>query len=120
MTVLAKTAQEGGFIDPSVDPNDPVQLRMPQYPYYDILFMAYNFTKLVRQYRKIYSLPEAKSLKAESKLDRKITSKRYPRKFLYKSAKFKENMFIKAKKMLKRVSPKLFVFLKNRTMKEVK
>ena len=42
------------------------------------------------------------------------------RKFLYKSAKFKEDMFIKAKKLLKKVSPKLFIFLKNKTMKEVK
>jgi DNA-binding PadR family transcriptional regulator len=82
--------------------------------------MAYNFTKLVRQYRKIYALPEAQAKKAEAKLDKKITAKNYPRKFLYKSAKFKENMFIKAKKAVKKVSPKLFVFLKNRTMKEVK
>jgi radical SAM superfamily enzyme YgiQ (UPF0313 family) len=142
MTVLAKTAEDGGFTDKSVDPNDPVQLRMPQYPYYDILYMAYNFTKLVRQYRKIYALcpdfedclkQEESLCRAQGKrqsrtcpklkaaaLDRKITSKTYPRKFLYKSAKFKENMFIKAKKTLKRVSPKLFIFLKNRTMKEVK
>ena len=120
MTILAKTAQDGGFIDASVDPNDPVQLRMPQYKYYDILFMAYNFNKLVKQYRRIYALPEAKAIKAEAKLDKKITSKNYPRKFLYKSAKFKENVFIKMKKTLKKVSPKLFVLLKNRTMKEVK
>jgi len=119
MTILEKTARDGGFIDPSVDPNDPVQLRMPQYPKYDILYMAYNFNKLVREYRKIYALPEDKAKKAEAKLDKKITSKNYPRKFLYKSAKFKEALFIKAKKLLKRVSPKLFIFLKNRTMKEV-
>ncbi|MCL2634304.1 MAG: hypothetical protein FWD34_07320, partial [Oscillospiraceae bacterium] len=60
------------------------------------------------------------AIKAEAKLDKKITSKNYPRKFLYKSAKFKENVFIKMKKTLKKVSPKLFVLLKNRTMKEVK
>jgi radical SAM superfamily enzyme YgiQ (UPF0313 family) len=119
MTVLAKTAEDGGFIDKSVDPNDPVQLRMPQYPYYDILYMAYNFNKLVRQYRKIYALPEARSKRAEAKLDRKITAKNYPRKFLYKNAKLKEDMFVRAKKTLKKVSPRLFVFLKNRTMKEV-
>ena len=118
MTILEKTARDGGFIDDTVDPNDPVQLRMPQYPYYDILFMAYNFNKLVKQYRKIYALPESKAKKAEAALDRKITRKSYPRKFLYKSAKFKEKMFIKAKKTLKRVSPKLFIFLKNRTMKQ--
>ncbi|MCL2037137.1 MAG: B12-binding domain-containing radical SAM protein [Oscillospiraceae bacterium] len=122
MTILERTAREGGFIPESgtVDPNDPVQLRMSQYPKYDILYMAYNFNKLVRQYRRIYALPEAQSKKAEAKLDRKITAKNYPRKFLYKSAKLKEAMFVKAKKLLKRLSPKLFVFLKNRTMKEVK
>ena len=120
MTILAKTAQDGGFIDESVEPNDPVQLRMPQYSYYDILYMAYNFNKLVRKYRKIYALPEAKAKKAEAKLDKKITRKNYPRKFLYKSAKFKENMFVKAKKTIKKISPKLFIFLKNKTMKEVK
>ncbi|MCL1904339.1 MAG: B12-binding domain-containing radical SAM protein [Oscillospiraceae bacterium] len=120
MTILAKTAEEGGFIDKSVDPNDPVQLRMPQYPKYDILYMAYNFNNLVRQYRRIYAMTDkSASKKAELKLDRKITSKSYPRKLLYKSAKLKEQMFIKAKKLLKRVSPKLFIFLKNRTMKEV-
>ncbi|MDR0222263.1 MAG: B12-binding domain-containing radical SAM protein [Oscillospiraceae bacterium] len=119
MTVLEKTARDGGFIDASVDPNDPVQLRMPQYPKYDILFMAYNFNKLVKKYRKIYALPAEKAEKAEAKLDKKITSKNYPRRFLYKSAKFKENLFIKAKKTLKKISPRLFVFLKNKTMKEV-
>ena len=82
--------------------------------------MAYNFNKLVKKYKAIYELPEEKAKIAEAKLDKKITSKRYPRKFLYKSAKFKEDMFIKAKKLLKKVSPKLFIFLKNKTMKEVK
>jgi radical SAM superfamily enzyme YgiQ (UPF0313 family) len=129
MTILYKIADEAGFIPGAagdatggtpVDPNDPVQLRMPQYKYYDILFMAYNFTKLVRRYRKIYALPPQKSKTAEARLDRRIKSKHYPRKFLYKTAKLKEKMFIKAKKTLKKLSPRLFVFLKNRTMKEVK
>ena len=120
MTILEKTAREGGFIDPSVDPNDPVQLRMPQYPKYDILYIAYNFNQLVRKYKAIYALPPEESAKKEAKLDRKITAKHYPRKFLYKTAKAKEDAFIWAKKVLKKVSPKLFIFLKNKTMKEVK
>ena len=82
--------------------------------------MAYNFNKLVKKYKAIYALPEAEAKKAEEKLDKKITAKNYPRKFLYKSAKFKEDAFIFAKRTLKKVSPKLFIFLKNRTMKEVK
>ena len=120
MTILEKTAKDGGFIDPSVDPNDPVQLRMPQYPKYDILYIAYNFNKLVRKYKAIYALPPEEAAKKEAALDKKITSKHYPRKFLYKTAKAKEDAFIWAKKTLKKVSPKLFIFLKNKTMKEVK
>ena len=120
MTILERTAREGGFMDDSVDPNDPVQLRMPQYPKYDILYMAYNFNKLVKKYKAIYELPEEQAKIKEAKLDKKITSKHYPRKFLYQMAKFKEDAFIFAKRTLKKVSPKLFVFLKNKTMKEVK
>jgi radical SAM superfamily enzyme YgiQ (UPF0313 family) len=116
MTVLEETAREAGFLDPSVDPNDPVQLRMPQYPKYDILYMAYNFNKLVRRYKEIFALPPEQSKKKEAALDKKILGKRYPRKFLYKRAKFKENLFILAKKTLKKVSPKLYIKLKNRTM----
>jgi len=120
MTILEKTAREGGFMDDSVDPNDPVQLRMPQYPKYDILYMAYNFNKLVKKYKAIYALPEEQAKKKEAALDKKITSKHYPRKLIYQMAKFKEDTFIFAKRTLKKVSPKLFIFLKNKTMKEVK
>jgi radical SAM superfamily enzyme YgiQ (UPF0313 family) len=120
MTILEKTARDAGFIDPTVDPNDPVQLRMPQYPKYDILYMAFNFNRLVKKYRAIYALSAAKAAKREAKLDKKITSRHYPRKFLYRTAKFKEDLFIKTKRFIKKLSPKLFIFLKNRTMKEVK
>ncbi len=120
MTILERTAREGGFMDDSVDPNDPVQLRMPQYPKYDILYMAYNFNKLVKKYKAIYALPEEQAKKKEAALDKKITSKHYPRKLIYQTAKFKEDAFIFAKRTLKKVSPKLFIFLKNKTMKEVK
>ena len=120
MTILERTAREGGFMDDSVDPNDPVQLRMPQYPKYDILYMAYNFNKLVKKYKAIYALPEEQAKKKEAALDKKITSKHYPRKLIYQMAKFKEDTFIFAKRTIKKISPKLFIFLKNKTMKEVK
>ena len=76
--------------------------------------------KLVKKYKAIYALPEEEAKKKEAKLDKKITSKYYPRKLLYTIAKTKEDMFIFAKRTLKKVSPKLFIFLKNKTMKEVK
>ncbi|MCL2018689.1 MAG: B12-binding domain-containing radical SAM protein [Oscillospiraceae bacterium] len=120
MTILEKTARDAGFIVPGVEPSDPVQLRMPEYPKYDILYMAFNFNKLVKKYRAIYALPPEKAAKKEAALDKKITAKNYPRKFLYKTAKLKEDVFIKTKRFIKRLSPKLFIFLKNKTMREVK
>ena len=59
---------------------------------------------------------EEQAKKKEAKLDKKITSKHYPRKLIYQMAKFKEDTFIFAKRTLKKVSPKLFIFLKNKTM----
>ena len=82
--------------------------------------MAYNFNKLVKKFKAIYELPPEKAKIEEEKLTKKICSPKYPRKFLYKTAKAKEDAFIWAKRTLKKVSPKLFIFLKNKTMKEVK
>lgn len=120
MTILEQTARDAGFLDSSVDPNDPVQLRMPQYPKYDILFMAYNFNKLVKKYKEIYALEPETAAKKELKLDRKLTGKYYPRKMLYKVAKAKRDVFVRSKRALKKLSPKLFVKLKIKTMQEVK
>jgi radical SAM superfamily enzyme YgiQ (UPF0313 family) len=119
MTILEKTARDGGFLDPTVDPNDPVQLRMKNYPKSDILYISYNFNKLVKEYKRIYSLPEKESKIAEQKLDSKIlnagTKKRQQ---WYKKAKRKEDLMVKAKRSLKRISPKLYIFLKNLTMRK--
>lgn len=118
MTILEQTAREAGFMDDTVDPNDPVQLRMPQYKKSDILFMSSNFNKLVKKYKAIYALPPDAAKKKEAKLDKKITSKYYPRSFLHKTATAKTNALILFKRILKKVSPKVFILLKGRTMRE--
>ena len=54
-TELKKIAEDGGFIDPTVDPTDPVQLRLPEYPRSDILYANYSFLGLIKKYRKVYN-----------------------------------------------------------------
>ncbi len=119
MTVLEQTAKDAGFIDPSVDPNDPVQLRMPQYKKSDILFISTNFNRLVKKYKAIFALPPEIAKKKEEKLDKRIISKYYPRFLLYKIAYAKRRAMVVFKRTLKKVSPKLFVFLKGKTMREM-
>ncbi len=120
MTILEQTAKDAGFLDPNVDPNDPVQLRMPQYKKSDILFMSSNFNRLVKKYKAIFALPPDLAKKKEAKLDKKITSKYYPRHFLYKVAKAKDDAMVLFKRTLKKVSPKIFIFLKGKTMRGAK
>jgi len=82
-TRLRKIAEEAGFIDPSVRPNDLVQLRMPGYKRSDIIYFRYSFLKFIRKYRKLYQSYSGERLTLEiDKLDRKILGKAHPRKLI--------------------------------------
>ena len=82
-TKLRLIAEEAGFIDPHVRPNDPVQLRMPGYSKSDMFYIRYSFLKLMRKYRKLYAACSGEQLEREiTKLDRKILGTRYPRRLI--------------------------------------
>ncbi|MCL2045313.1 MAG: B12-binding domain-containing radical SAM protein [Oscillospiraceae bacterium] len=79
-TKLRDIAEEAGFIDPSIDPNDPVKLRMPGYSRSDILYIRYSFDKLMRQYQKLYKTYTGEKLEQEiEKIDRRVLGERHPR-----------------------------------------
>ena len=79
-TELEKISREGGFIDPSTDPRDPVRLRMPQYPKKDILYARYSFLTLIKKYRKLYAKYEGPELDRKIlKMDARILGPRHPR-----------------------------------------
>ena len=79
-TRLREIAQEAGFIDPGINPNDPVKLRMPGYSRSDILYIRYSFDKLMKQYQKLYKTLDGEQLEREvSKLDSKVLGSRHPR-----------------------------------------
>jgi len=82
-TRLREVADQAGFIDPRINPNDPVQLRMPGFPKGEMFYIRYSFMKLMRQYRKLYTAYSGERLDEEiAKLDAKILSKSHPRRLI--------------------------------------
>jgi radical SAM superfamily enzyme YgiQ (UPF0313 family) len=82
-TRLREIAEEAGFIDPNIKPNDLIQLNMPGYSRSDIFYFRYSFLKLIRQYRKIYKACSGERLAREvNRLDSVILGKRHPRRLI--------------------------------------
>ena len=82
-TRLREIAEEAGFLDPRIKPNDPVQLRMPQYPRSEMFYFRYSFLKLIKKYRKLYTTYTGERLEQEiSRLDARILSKNHPRRLI--------------------------------------
>ncbi|MDR1691805.1 MAG: B12-binding domain-containing radical SAM protein [Oscillospiraceae bacterium] len=114
-TELKKIAEEGGFIDPSVHPLDPVQLRMPQYPKSDILYTKYSFQTLIKKYRKLYSAYTGEELSQKiARLDRVILSKYYPRRLIAAVRKRTHLAEVLIKRVAARVLPSLYKALRRK------
>jgi radical SAM superfamily enzyme YgiQ (UPF0313 family) len=119
MTKLHEIAQTAGFIDPSVDPNDKVQLRQPQFSRDDVLYVSYRFHKLMKRYRAIYAIGDASAAaKAEARLDRRILRKGHPRALIWRWDAFRDTCLRKTKRFLAKLSPKLYLFLRNKRFKK--
>ena len=113
-TRLREIAEEAGFIDPRVSPDDPVQLRMPGYSKSDMFYIRYSFLKLMRQYRKLYASYSGEQLEKEiSKLDGKILGKHHPRRFIgaFRRRKHWAEVFIK--RVASRYLPSLYKRLRH-------
>ena len=82
-TKLRQIAEDAGFLDPGVSPNDPVQLRMPGYSKSDMFYIRYSFLKLMRQYRKLYAEYTGERLEQEiDRLDSIILGQKHPRRLI--------------------------------------
>jgi radical SAM superfamily enzyme YgiQ (UPF0313 family) len=114
-TELKKIAEEGGFIDPSVSPLDPVQLRMPQYPKSDILYTKYSFLKLIKKYRKLYTTCNGETLERKiARLDAKILSKRHPRRLIAAVRKRTHLTGVFVKRVAARLLPSVYKLLRRK------
>jgi radical SAM superfamily enzyme YgiQ (UPF0313 family) len=113
-TKLREIAEEAGFIDGNINPNDLVKLRMPNYPRSDIIYFRYSFMKLIRQYRKIYKTMSGEQLeKTINRLDAKILSDKHPRKLIgiFRQKSHRINVF--AKRTASRTLPGVYKMLRS-------
>ena len=112
-TKILEIAEEAGFIDPDIDPDDPIRLRMPDYPRSDLLYIRYSFMKLMKQYRRIYQKFEGEELDRRiGRLDRKILGKGHPRKLIGAFRNRKHWGIVFAKRVASRYLPSVYKMLR--------
>ena len=117
-TKLRQIAEESGFISPDVALNDKVQLRMPAYPRGDILYARYSFHRLIKAYRKIYSIPDKeKAARKEAALDRRILGRMYPRTLIRFYGAVSHNAVIGVKRIASVAAPSIYKMLWRRKYK---
>ena len=114
-TKLRETAEVAGFLDPKVNPKDPIQLRMPGYRKSDMLYIRYSFMKLMRQYRKLYKTLEGEPLeRAVEALDAKVLGKNHPRRLIGAFRKRKHWCEVFLKRITSRYLPAIYKLLRKR------
>jgi radical SAM superfamily enzyme YgiQ (UPF0313 family) len=114
-TRLREIAEEAGFIDPRVSPDDPVQLRMPGYSRSDMFYIRYSFIKLMRQYRSLYKSYSGEQLEEEIKrLDDIILSKRHPRKLIGAFRRRKHRVEVFLKRIASQYLPSIYKMLRRK------
>ncbi|MCL2747436.1 MAG: B12-binding domain-containing radical SAM protein [Oscillospiraceae bacterium] len=117
-TEIRRIAEEAGFLDPSVSPHDPVQLRMPNYPRRDFMYVKFGFLKLIRKYRKIYQKYEGDDLARRiARLDGKIMGKRHPRGLIGAVRRRRHLMVVSLKRNVSRLLPAIYKKLRARSIK---
>ena len=112
MTKLHDIARDGGFLDPSVDPNDKVQLRQPQFSRDDILYLHYKFHSLMKKYRKYYALPESE--KKIAALDRRALSPLKPRWLIWRLSERRDRTVRFIKRKGAKFLPSLYLWLRKK------
>ena len=114
-TRLQEIAREGGFIDHSVNSNDPVQLRMPGYPKHDIIYIRYSFMKLMKKYRVIYDTYTGEELERKLReLDGRILGKSHPRRLIGSFRRRKHLSEVAIKRLASRLLPSVYKMLRRR------
>ena len=114
-TKLKQIAEEAGFLDPRVSPNDPVQLRMPGFSKSDMFYIRYSFLKLMRQYRKLYAEYSGEQLEREiSRLDGIILGKNHPRRFIGLFRRRTHHAEVFLKRIASQYLPSIYKMLRHR------
>ena len=119
-TKLLQIAEEAGFINPDASPDDIIQLRMPQYPQSDMMYVYFSFMKLVKKYRKLYMSYSGERLESEIKaLDGKILGKNHPRRLIGSFRRRSHHAVVLLKRLASRYLPAVYRMLRRKRDKRL-
>jgi len=113
-TDLYDTAVQAGFLPANTGYEEEAICSMPGYGPDKIKFVCSNFKLLVRLYRAAYRLPRPLGRRAEGLLDRTFLWPRLPYGPLTRLALGRQEVSAAGKRLLRRYTPGLYIFLRER------
>ncbi|MDO8672187.1 MAG: radical SAM protein [Dehalococcoidia bacterium] len=113
-TDLYDTAVKEGFCSPKVDYEDNVVCTMPDFGEKEINFVCANFKLFVKFYKIAYRLPAFPRKNLEKLIDRLFLSPRLPYEALTRLAYARQDQSSRIKDLLRRRTPGIFIFIRDR------
>lgn len=116
-TKLTDMAREAGFIDENTDFSSEVPCKQPQYPAPQVLFAQHFFKHYVSCYKIAYKLPGFIGKAYEKWLDFCFTFPYKPHMFFVYSHKLWNKLINTMKRVLMKISPKMYLKLRDSLIK---
>ena len=120
MTVLHDIAKEAGFV-PDVIPADcRAPLKQAGFKEHEVLYAANFFMKYIKRYKRCGKLPKFIGKPLEKYYDFVFTGPLTPRRFLVWYSDRKTNVYKRLKNILVNKTPRLYLALRNRKLKNIR
>jgi pyruvate-formate lyase-activating enzyme len=119
MTVLHDIAKEAGFVPDIIPADCRVPLKQDKFKEYEVLYAANFFMKYIKRYKRCERLPKFIGKPLEKYYDFVFTGPLTPRRFLVWCADRKAGIYKSLKKLLMNKTPKLYLALRNRRLKNI-
>ena len=120
MTVLHDIAKEAGFLPDIIPANCRVPLKQDGFKEHEVLYAANFFMKYMKRYKRCGKLPGFIGRPLERYYDFIFTGPLTPRRFLVWCHDRKAGLYKGLKKLLVNKTPRLYLALRNRKLKNIK
>ena len=119
MTVLHDIAKEAGFVPDEIPSDCRVPLKQKGFKEHEVLYAANYFMKYIKRYKRCNKLPKFIGRPLEKYYDFVFTGPLTPRRFLVWWSDRKAAMYKWLKGFVKNRSPKLYLKLRNKRLKNI-
>ena len=120
MTELHDIAKKAGFVPDIIPADCRVPLKQPGFKEHEVLYAANYFMKYIKRYKRCGKLPKFIGRPLEKYYDFAFTGPLTPRRFLVWQSDLKAAAYKNIKSFVRNKSPKLYLALRNRKLKNIK